>query len=142
FSRAKGVQRVRVGLNAVVEQTLFLLKHHARFKKCVVRLELADGAGPAVTCDPDQLTQVVMALLLNAADALAEKPNGDEEEPPYVLLRTGEAGGEALLEVVDSGSGISREVLPKIFDPFFTTKPQGEGTGLGLAICYGIVRDH
>jgi two-component system NtrC family sensor kinase len=144
FSRAKGVQRVRVGLNAVVEQTLFLLKHHARFKKCVVRLELADGRGPEVTCDPDQLTQVVMALLLNAADAIAERPNGDDEEPPYVLLRTAEApaGGEAVLEVVDTGAGVSREDLPKIFDPFFTTKPPGEGTGLGLAICYGIVRDH
>jgi two-component system NtrC family sensor kinase len=142
FSRAKGVQRVRVGLNAVVEQTLFLLKHHARFKRTAVRLELADARGPEVTCDPDQMTQVVMALLLNAADAIAGRPAGEDEEPPHVMIRTGASAGEARLEVADTGHGIAREDLPKIFDPFFTTKPQGEGTGLGLAICYGIVRDH
>jgi len=88
------------------------------------------------------MTQVVMALLLNAADAIAATPHDADDEPPFVLLRTRDAGAESLLEVVDTGHGIAREDLPKIFDPFFTTKAQGEGTGLGLAICYGIVRDH
>jgi two-component system NtrC family sensor kinase len=141
FSRVKGDQRVRVGLNAVVEQTLFLLKHHARFKRYPVRLELAEGGGPNVTADPDQLTQVLMALLLNAADAIGE-PDPDSDEPRGITLRTGGDGVEAFVDVVDQGHGIAREDLTKIFEPFYTTKGPGAGTGLGLSICYGIVRDH
>ena len=141
FSRAKPLQRVRVGLNAVVEQTLFLLKHHARFKRYPVRLELADGGGPNVTVDPDQLTQVLMALLLNAADALGE-PAADPESARGITLRTGIAGDDAFVDVADEGHGIAREDLTKIFEPFYTTKPPGSGTGLGLSIVYGIVRDH
>jgi two-component system NtrC family sensor kinase len=143
FSRAKPVQRVRVGLNAVVEQTLFLLKHHGRFKRYPVRLELADAGGPHVTADPDQLTQVLMGLLLNAADAIGDPDAFAEgEEPRGITLRTGAEGGEAYVDVVDEGKGIARDELTKIFEPFYTTKGPGAGTGLGLAIAYGIVRDH
>ncbi|AHG91159.1 PAS sensor protein [Gemmatirosa kalamazoonensis] len=141
FSRAKPLQRVSVGLNSIVEQTLFLLKHHARFKRYPVRLELAEGAGPQVTADPDQLTQVLMALLLNAADAIGE-PAADHEEARGIMLRTGVDGADAFVDVADQGHGIAREELTKIFEPFYTTKPPGAGTGLGLSICYGIVRDH
>jgi PAS domain S-box-containing protein len=143
FSRAKPVQRVRVGLDSIVERTLFLLKHHSRFKRYPVRLELAEAGdgGPHVTGDPDQLTQVLMALLLNAADAIGE-PDADALEMPGITLRTGRDGGDAFLEVADEGQGIAREDLPKIFEPFYTTKAPGSGTGLGLSIAYGIVRDH
>ena len=142
FSRAKPLQRVPLGLNAVVEQTLFLLKHHSRFKRCLVRLDLEEGTGPRVLCDPDQMTQVAMALLLNAADAVEGVSRGDEDEPASVTLRTRGGADGAVLEIADEGVGIAGEALPKIFEPFFTTKEPGAGTGLGLAICYGIVRDH
>jgi two-component system NtrC family sensor kinase len=141
FSRAKPLQRVPLGLNAVVEQTLFLLKHHSRFKRCLVRLDLEDGIGPRVLCDPDQMTQVTMALLLNAADAVEGVSRGDDE-PASVTLRTRGSADGAVLEIADEGVGIAVDALPKIFEPFFTTKEPGAGTGLGLAICYGIVRDH
>jgi two-component system NtrC family sensor kinase len=140
FSRAKPLQRVPLGLNAVVEQTLFLLKHHSRFKRCLVRLDLEEGTGPRVLCDPDQMTQVTMALLLNAADAVEGIARGDDDMPAAVTLRTRGAAEGAVLEIVDEGVGIARDALPKIFEPFFTTKEPGAGTGLGLAICYGIVR--
>jgi two-component system NtrC family sensor kinase len=142
FSRTRPVRRGALGINAVVEQTLFLLKHHTRFKRCALRLDLMDGAGTPVHCDPDQLVQVVMALLLNAADAVAASDRGEDAEAPGVTLRTRAGDGQAILEVVDEGHGIPRDVLPKIFEPFFTTKEPGAGTGLGLAICYGIVHDH
>ena len=137
-------QRARLDLGDVVERTLTLLKHHTRFKRCPVRLDLADAeGGPAVHGDPDQLTQVLMILLLNAADAVAEAPPRDADDPARgVTVRTGRAGsGEAVLEVDDEGVGIPAEARDKLFEPFYTTKAPGEGTGLGLSIAYGIVRD-
>lgn len=156
FSRVREIRRARVSLEAVVEQTLGLLRHHARFKRCAVRLDLdaAEGvaAVPDVLGDPDQLTQIAMALLLNAADALAaaerdgREDDADEAVHRGITVRTRrgslEGGGDAaVLEIADDGVGMSRDVLARIFDPFFTTKAPGEGTGLGLAICYGLVRD-
>lgn len=157
FSRAREPRRARLSLDAVVEGTLGLLRHHARFKRCAVRLEFAAGDGgdqaaPNVLGDPDQLTQVVMALLLNAADAVDTAECGDaaagvERDGPRrgVTVRTApgvlDDRAAAVLEIADEGTGMSRETLAKIFDPFFTTKAPGEGTGLGLAICYGLVRD-
>jgi two-component system NtrC family sensor kinase len=142
FSRAKSTDLVPVALNTVVEQTLFLLKHHARFRRVPVRLELEEGGGPPVLGAPDQLTQVAMALLLNAADAVRTVVEAEDSDPAGVTVRTRRTAGDAVLEIADDGPGIPAEVLPKIFEPFFTTKPPGEGTGLGLAICYGIVREH
>lgn len=145
FSRAKAVQRTRLDLDDVVERTLTLLKHHTRFKRCPVRLDFAggDAGGPAVYGDPDQLTQVLMVLLLNAADAVAAAPPRDEDEPPRgVTVRTRRgADDEAVLEVDDDGVGIAPDARDKLFEPFYTTKAPGEGTGLGLSIAYGIVRD-
>ena len=158
FSRAKAVRRARLDLDDVVERTLTLLKHHTRFKRCPVRLDFAgaapgEGAAPgtaagavpalAVAGDPDQLTQVLMVLLLNAADAVAAAPAGDPDDAPRgVTVRTRRtAEGEAVLEVDDEGVGIAPEARDKLFEPFYTTKQPGEGTGLGLSIAYGIVRD-
>lgn len=142
FSRARPVSRVPLGVNAVIEQTLFLLKHHTRFKRCPLRLDLADGQGPAVHADADQIVQVIMALLLNAADAVHGVTRGEDDEPAAVMLRTSAHPDGAAIEVIDEGPGIARELRSKIFEPFFTTKEPGAGTGLGLSIAYGIVRDH
>ena len=86
----------------------------------------------------EQLIQVLMALMLNALDAM-EAGNGT------LTVRSrlgGHRGTEVVVEVQDTGVGIPRADLTKIFEPFYTTKPQGRGTGLGLSICYGIVEDH
>src|SRR5213080_2038753 len=117
--------------NSVVERTLFLLKHHARFKRLTVMRELASGL-PSVLADHERLIQSFMALMLNAMDAM------DSRGTLTVRSRINpDRADEILLEFIDTGTGIKREDLPKIFEPFFTTKPQGRGTGLGLSICYG-----
>ena len=137
FSRPKPVTRTAVNLNQVIEQTLFLLKHHSRFKKLTVQTELDAQLGSEVHGNPEQLIQVFMALLINAMDAMGESGT--------LTLRTSRASGseEAVIaEVIDRGHGMKRAQLQKIFDPFYTTKPPGRGTGLGLSICYGIVADH
>ena len=137
FSRPKPVGKSIVGLNAVIEKTLFLLKHHSRFKKVTVQLELETSRPVEVHANPEQLIQVFMALLLNAMDAMQDRGT--------VILRTrrADAVGEMVIaEVIDRGHGIGRLDMPKIFEPFYTTKPPGRGTGLGLSICYGIVAEH
>jgi two-component system NtrC family sensor kinase len=136
FSRPKSGEKKPVDLNAVLEQTLFLLKHHARFKRLRVVRELATSL-PAVRADEERLIQSFMALMLNATDAM--------ESRGTLTVRSRinpERRDEALVEFIDTGTGIRQEDLPKIFEPFFTTKPQGRGTGLGLSICYGIIAEH
>jgi PAS domain S-box-containing protein len=137
FSRPKGKSKGRVVLNVLVEETLFLLKHHQRFKRLTLVREL-DQSIPATNGNAEQLTQVLMALMLNAVDAMDDRRG-------KLTVRTGRnphQGDEVVIEIEDNGIGISRADQAKIFEPFYTTKPPGRGTGLGLSICYGIVEDH
>ena len=81
-----------------------------------------------------KLQQVFLNLFLNARDAM---PNGG-----WLTVGARTKEGEAVVEVADTGSGISPEVLSRIYDPFFTTKVPGQGTGLGLSVTYGVVQEH
>jgi two-component system NtrC family sensor kinase len=90
--------------------------------------------GPRLRASPDHLQQVLVNLFNNARDAM---PRGG-----VVTLRTRASGGDVLVEVQDTGTGIAPDIRGRIFDPFFTTKPVGQGTGMGLAVSYGIVRAH
>jgi two-component system, NtrC family, sensor kinase len=136
FTRPKATEKRPLSLNALVDETLFLLKHHQRFKRLEVVRALAPEL-PETVGSAEQLIQVLMALMLNALDAM--------EHGGHLVVRTGRSparGDEIVVEVEDSGMGISRAEQTKIFEPFYTTKPPGRGTGLGLSICYGIVADH
>jgi two-component system NtrC family sensor kinase len=137
FSRPKQARKERVNINDVVERTLFLLKHHVRFKKLTVQTTIDATIGRVPQANSEQLVQVLMALLINAMDAMGEKG---------VVQIVTAAGTDpkrgAILEVIDQGHGIARGELAKIFEPFYTTKAPGQGTGLGLSICYGIVQEH
>jgi two-component system, NtrC family, sensor kinase len=136
FSRPKAGDKALVDVNAAIERTLFILKHHSRFKKLQVQVELDRSLGAVVRANEEQLVQVFMSLLINAMDAMREQGT--------VTLRTkwGADAETVVAEVVDQGEGIRRADLPKIFEPFFTTKAPGRGTGLGLSICYAIVAEH
>ena len=125
----------RIELNLLVERTLFLLKHHSRFKRLAVATEL-EPAPASVRVNDEQMLQVLMALMLNAVDAM--------NDGGTLTVRSRRSSGrhEAMIEVVDTGSGIAPDRIARIFDPFYTTKPPGKGTGLGLSIAYGIVHDH
>jgi len=137
FSRPKPVTKQSVNVNEVVERTLFLLEHHPRFKRLAVQPQLDPELGATVRGNAEQLVQVFMALLINAADAIGESGS--------IKLRTrrGRTTRDAVIaEVIDDGHGIARSETSKIFEPFYTTKAPGRGTGLGLSICYGIVAEH
>ena len=136
FSRPKQGAKRPVAINDVLEQTLFLLKHHERFKRLSVARDLTEGL-PQMAADAERLIQAFMALMLNAMDAM------DARGVLTVRSRINPARrDELLIEFIDTGGGIQQENLSKIFEPFFTTKPQGRGTGLGLSVVYGIVTDH
>jgi two-component system NtrC family sensor kinase len=136
FSRPQSVEKQPTDLNAVIEQSLFLVKHHERFAR--LRLQtILDPELPNVPANAEQLIQVVMALLINAADAM------NETGAITIRTRRGLSDAEAVIvEVIDAGAGIARTELPKIFEPFYTTKPPGRGTGLGLSVCYSIIAGH
>ena len=136
FSRPKTGDKRLVDVNALLEQTLFLLKHHDRFKRVTVVRELTSGL-PQLKADPERLIQGFMALMLNAMDAM------DSRGVLTIRSRVNpDRRDELSIELIDTGTGIKEEDLPKIFEPFFTTKAPGRGTGLGLSICYGIIADH
>ena len=137
FSRPKkSAHKAAADINAIIEQTLFLLKHHERFKWLTIERQLEKGL-PAFQADAERLVQCFMALMLNAMDAMNSRG--------VLTVRTHrnpQRTDEIMAEFIDTGTGIRQEDLPKIFEPFFTTKPQGRGTGLGLSVAYGIVEEH
>ena len=136
LSRPKTGEKRRVDVSQLLEQTLFLLKHHDRFKRLTVNRAFAPRL-PPVDADPERIVQGFMALMLNALDAMNARG--------VLTVRSGrnpDRDDEVLVEFIDTGTGIGQDELPKIFEPFYTTKPQGRGTGLGLSICYGIIADH
>jgi two-component system NtrC family sensor kinase len=135
FSRRSKPQRAPGDLNKVVRTTLSLVQHKLTLGNVETETHLQEDL-PEVPCDQSQIQQVVLNLLLNAAQATQSKGGGQ------VSITTESRPGEVVLTVADTGEGIPPEYLSKIFDPFFTTKPEGKGVGLGLAVSYGIIQAH
>jgi signal transduction histidine kinase len=133
FSRLAESRPVEVQLRKPLELAIGLAEASLRQKGISIRKAVATDV-PLVRADPNQMEQVVMNLISNAADAL---PDGGQ-----IDVRLQRADGGVELRVRDGGRGIPAEVLGKVFEPFFTTKPRGRGTGLGLAICRRIMEDH
>jgi len=116
-------------LDAAAKMTTHVVRHHAR-------LLTEYGPTPPVEAVEGSLVQVFTNLLVNAAQAIGP---GDAEHQEIRIRTATDAEGRAVVEIHDSGPGISAEALPQVFEPFFTTKPRGAGIGLGLAICRSIV---
>jgi two-component system NtrC family sensor kinase len=134
FARKQEGEFHRASLRESIERAAQLLGHHLAMAN--VTLETAcEPPDVAVLGDEGQIQQALVALLVNATEAM---PDGGTVR---VTARRG-AGGEVRLAVEDTGPGIAPDDLPHIFEPFFTTKPQGQGVGLGLSVVYGIVQRH
>lgn len=136
FSRPKARIKRPADINQIVEDALFLIKHHDKFKGIALERSMDVGL-PLVSANTEQLIQVFLSLMLNAIDAM----EGKGALTVRTLISPNRAD-EILVEFTDTGMGIPRDELPKIFEPFYTTKLPGRGTGLGLSICYGIVQEH
>ncbi len=137
FARKGSAERVPVDLNDVIRRTLSLTAYDLKLKDITVERELS-GALPEVFGDRHGLQQVVLNLITNAAQAVAENPR---ERPREITVSTW-FDGQVHLRVADTGPGIPDEIAQSVFTPFFTTKEPGKGTGLGLSLTYSIVESH
>jgi hemerythrin-like metal-binding protein len=131
FSQVDAAAWQEVDLLASLETTLNVLGHEFAGKVEVVR-ELQPL--PRVRCIAAQINQVLMNLLLNAAQAL--------DGQGVLTLRSGVEGSGVWIEIADNGPGMDEKTRQRIFEPFFTTRPVGKGTGLGLSVTWDIVRNH
>ena len=118
-------------LNGVVRNCITLVHNEV---KQHAEVELSLSPLPQVRCHAMQIGQVVMNLVLNAAQAI--------EGEGRIHIATHDSGDRIHIAIEDDGRGIAAEHLSRIFEPFFTTKPVGQGTGLGLAVCHEIIRQH
>ncbi|MBE9396166.1 two-component sensor histidine kinase [Pontibacterium sp. N1Y112] len=133
FSRTQGSDYVEADLLEGISSTIKLL--NAELKNSVT-LKLDLDPLPRIVCNPNQLNQVFLNLIMNAKHALADSSK------PLIKVTTSVCDEIIHIRIADNGCGMPPEVLKEIFVPFYTTKPIGQGTGMGLAIAYGIVRDH
>jgi signal transduction histidine kinase len=134
FSRPKTTTKSLVDLNVSIEKTINLVKHHPRFKRVIVGVELGGALRP-VLANEEQMVQVFMALILNALDAI------NEEGVITLRTRPDPDNQLSIAEVIDGGHGIRSADRTKIFEPFFTTKLRAAGRALS-SICYAIVTEH
>ncbi|HKA13977.1 MAG TPA: ATP-binding protein [Myxococcota bacterium] len=132
IAHAGSAERVPTDLRPLLEDVLHVASAQLRSRVNVLRE--FDDALPRVVCAPQQLRQVFLNLVINAAQAV--EPGG------HVLVATRPDGDYVIVSVADDGCGIPPHLMDRIFDPFFTTKPVGVGTGLGLGIAHQIVSSH
>jgi signal transduction histidine kinase len=137
FTHPNVTQIERIQIEELVTSALRLLSHELH-DKVTVENEISNDQ--TIWANRNQVTQVLVNLLQNAAYAVEKKASG--EKPPTIWLRALEDYEHTLVIIRDNGEGISPENVPKIFDPFFTSKDVGEGMGLGLSICYRIMQQH
>ncbi len=134
FSRKQMLLPQRLDVNEIVGELEPLLRRTLG-EEIAVSIALDPGL-PPIEADPDQLTQVVLNIALNARDAM---PDGGRLR---ISTATATLAGvpQVAIELSDTGTGMDAATLERIFEPFFTTKETGKGTGLGLATVYGVVR--
>jgi CheY-like chemotaxis protein len=136
FARQRPAERMEADLNQIVTDTLTLRRYALNASQIELDVVL-DPTLPRTWADPFQLQQVVLNLLGNAEQALA-----DWQGARRIVVWTRHDGEWLVIAVSDSGPGIPPEQRDRIFNPFYTTKPVGQGTGLGLSISDGIMREH
>src|ERR1019366_3006752 len=135
FSRTAPMNAEPTDLSVVIDRCARLVRPKCELSGILLHRELENSL-PRVHCDASQIEQVLLALMINAIDAM---PRGGNL---WLQTRQGRQEREAEVEVRDDGTGISPEILTQIFEPFLTTKEASHGVGLGLAISHSIIERH
>ena len=133
FARQRELKKSLVDINAVINNTLAFFRYKLDSTGISIKKELASSL-PFVMADPLQMEQVFINIINNAVHSM--------ERGGQLTVKTKRSDNKLIVEIGDTGCGISEKSLNKIFDPFFTTKGIGKGTGLGLSLSYGIVKSH
>ncbi len=136
FARKQEHQRRPTALRPLLDATFVLLRNQFMSQRVDASIEVEQDL-PMPDIDPNQIQQVFVNLLNNAAQAIASTGR-----PGQVLVRARRWLDGVAIDVIDDGPGMSEALAAQVFEPFFTTKPEGEGTGLGLSISQGILREH
>jgi two-component system NtrC family sensor kinase len=135
FSRHTPINIESTDINKIIQQCWMLLRHNFEIASVQLHQQLNEAL-PKLQCDGSQIEQVLLAVMVNAADAM---PNGGNI---WLETRLSQDGKQVSIFVSDDGSGIPPDILPRIFEPFVTTKDNAHGTGLGLAVSRSIVERH
>ncbi|MFI5279959.1 MAG: ATP-binding protein [Gemmatimonadales bacterium] len=138
FARKSAAESAPLDLGDVAMRTVTLMSYEMRRADIAVETNIQADL-PPVLGSRDQLQQVVLNLLTNAAYALGTMPEG---APRRITVSVASETDRVVLKVSDTGPGIQPESAAQLFDPFYTTKPPGEGTGLGLFLSYGVAETH
>jgi PAS domain S-box-containing protein len=137
FSHPGNKEKSYNDINRGIEVTSTISKNEWKY---VAEFETdLDSSLPNVYCLQDELNQVILNMIVNAAHAIAEKTNNGKEGKGKIKIATKQEDNYAIITISDTGKGIKSENLDKIFDPFFTTKKVGKGTGQGLSIVHDII---
>ena len=141
FAHPGTVDMVPADINHLIETAALVSRNRWKY---VTDLKMdLDPELPPVPCVAGELSQVMLNLIVNAADAIAESVHGEQGPKGLITITTRAAGGLAEIRVADSGTGIPSAIQARVFDPFFTTKDVGKGTGQGLALAHAsIVQKH
>jgi signal transduction histidine kinase/HD-like signal output (HDOD) protein len=132
-----GTEVTSVDLNHTIQTSLTLSRNQWK-SAAEIRLAL-DPALPSVPCSRSEISQVLISILVNAAQALRELDATPSRRPGVIEISSCTVGERVEIRIHDNGPGIAPDTLPKIFDPFYTTKSPGDGSGLGLSIAHAIV---
>jgi histidine kinase len=142
FARKSDVVLGEIQINDVLKRAYDIFSQQLKVRGIDVTWDIEQPL-PTIMADSSRLEQVFINLLLNARDAIEEKWWAPEPAmgTKKITLKTKLEGNTVVVEVKDTGIGISEDIADKVFEPFFTTKEVGKGTGLGLSISYGIIKD-
>ena len=136
FSRTDEKTLKLVDVNKAILNTLILLRSSIPYS---IEIKPVLNKLPLLNCYPGKINQVLINLINNGIQAIKAK---EHQHNDSISILTKDDPEYIIIEIADTGIGMSKEIKQKIFEPFFTTKEVGEGTGLGLSIVFGIIEDH
>jgi two-component system, NtrC family, sensor kinase len=135
FARQSKIEITLFNANELIKQTLLLNSNLIKLNHINI-IENFEETLPLVNGSEDQIRQVIMNLISNAVESMRTASE------KYLKIKTFSTEKEIGIEIADTGTGISKEVMSNIFEPFYTTKKKGKGVGLGLSVVYGIIKEH
>ncbi len=140
FARGSGEELVEYDINKIVEKSLLLVNHHFQMHNITLKSRYCPKAC-IVKCNPDRLKQALIAIYVNAVEAMSPSSEGEGGTLRVEVWKL-EDQGRIQIRISDTGIGISDEDMPHIFEPFYSTKNKTSGVGLGLSVVYGIIKNH